>query len=276
MASKVEETFFEKHILGNSHLEGLAKEVFVKYVDTETDRQAIALMHGMSLKQLLMDVFNNTAPVSEKYYINFKTYCYSYNEMQGTCDDYCGDRFGKFGQPRVLRVYLKNCTQIPKELFEFADWNYMSAGLDYFIGYIYGVIYNNTYYISGIQSDFAQRYTFLYQNEGYVNIAYQGNVVEVENELLVEKYSKYIPDIRRCFQRFWVTIFLKIIKDYSIKNNIEAIGIQHFELTTEEQLKGNIVNRIYRELPEKYPNKFQTGTKETNYASYNIIDVNSL
>ena len=196
--------------------------------------------------------------------------------MWGLVDDYWGDRFGKFGTPVTLRIYFENSTLIPMEMFHLADWNFMSADEDGYLGYIYGSKEENTLWLSGLQSDFCQRYSWLFQKRGIREIRCGLQKKTLDNLSLIEKYKPFIPILRKAFQREWIIIFLLGICTWM--NNTGAIrcAIHQFPLTPGESSKGTFMKRIYRGLPEKIKGEYISLSSGCGGLRYYVMDFDDI
>lgn len=232
------------HIISQSNtLNEKSKELIYQYYDTSYERGAIALLHHLPLSQMMFDIFNNTGDREAAVYYTYKKKQFSYQLMNGICDDYYGERYCKFGAPFVIRVYIQNYDPIPSEVFNIADWNYMSDRKDGFLGYIYGSFYKKEIYVAGLQSDIGQRYSFLFGKkcESFYNNGQ--SVIYIENDLIVDKFHIYIPYIRNYFQRDWISILMQAVVDVCYNRNIEYLNLLQYTRDPEEE--GYIVDRIY-------------------------------
>jgi hypothetical protein len=196
--------------------------------------------------------------------------------MYGLVDDYFGERYGKFGRPITFRVYLKTDNKLSDEIFKLADWNFMSAGKECFIGYIIGSIYDNKLWISGIQSDISQRYSWLFQKRGIREIRVGNQVKKMDNSQFIQEYKKEIPIIRNTFQRDWIKILLCSILHFITNNGINTFLLQKFELDELENKKGAFMHRIYRELPQKLNASLTTINVDNIELTYSSIKKNDL
>jgi hypothetical protein len=225
------------------------RELFEHYFDTDIERQVLARRLGLRLGRLLR-IFNETAPLEAPRRYRHRGGGYLYRAMWGLCDDYHGPRFGKFGEPFVLRVYLDQDegVALSQELFEIADWNFMDAGLPSYVGYIYGTRADDVLFVSGIQSDLAQRYAFLFQGRGPSEVRENDEVELRDTSALAARFASEVPALRRRFQRQWIPALLCSALDHVQHHDLRGLAIQHFLLEPEEDGSGHVVRRIYRGL----------------------------
>lgn len=242
--------FFRRHILENGHIKDHLP-YFQEYLDTPIDREEIAARLNLELGALL-EIFNQSAPIDHNFLqFTHKNYEFSISKMEGLCDDFYGDRMGKFGQPLTLRFYLETPGTLPAEIFDLADWNFMGAGKAFFLGYSYGSVFQDVYFISGLQSDLAVRYGYLFQLKTGSTEVRRGNQVQIESTVhLGTVYKPHISELRRAFQRDWLTIFIAGIEAFVKKEQLRHWALHQFPLTKKEMAKGNILHRIYRGIPQ--------------------------
>ncbi len=228
------------------------RELFARWLEDTTPREVIAKRLGVDLGTLLRS-FNETAPLSEPIDFTYRGVPFSVVAMAGTCDDVAGERFPAFGEPVTLRCYLTDDTLLPRGMFEAADWNYMDAGRPGFVGYAYGVRHGGTLYLAGVQSDLGVRYSYLFQGRSAGTDVRSGDRVELrEAGDLAARYGDRVPVLRRTFQRYWISIMLGAVTAWaSGEPELAELGLLQFALEPEEDRKGHVVHRLYRELPER-------------------------
>jgi hypothetical protein len=267
-----EDNFWKTHVLLNSYIKNNLN-LFILYLNSSIDRQEAAEQEGIKIGELLK-IFNKTAPVLNpiKYSYQKIDIDYVIRPMNGLCDDYYGDRYGKFGNPVTLRIYLTEKCGLPAKFFELADWNFMDADLPYFVGYSYGSQYDNILFLSGIQSDIAQRYTYLFLAKGEGTQVRENDEIQFrDTDDLKEKYGILVPRFRKIFQRNWIDIMFAGILSYMIVNKLEAVAIHQFPLIEEENQSIHLVNRIYRGIKRKLRGQdLVISTKEHEYLYYKI------
>jgi hypothetical protein len=224
----------------------------LRWLEDTTPREEIAERLGMDLGTLLRS-FNETAPLAEPIDFTYRGIPFSVVAMAGTCDDVAGERFPAFGDPVTLRCYLSDDTLLPQGMFEAADWNYMDAGRPGFVGYAYGVRYDRTLYLAGVQSDLGVRYSYLFQGRSDGTDVRSGDRVELrEAGDLAARYGDCVPVLRRSFQRYWISIMLGAVAAWaSGEPELTELGLLQFALEPEEDRKGHVVHRLYRELPDR-------------------------
>lgn len=248
-----EETFFERTVYSKPWLEPV-EPLLRKYLELDVDREELAARDGLEVGRLLKTL-NATAPVSEPIGYRFKSIPFEVRSMAGPCDDCVGDRYGRFGDPITLRMYMTDECGLPARLFEVADFNFMDAGFPYYVGYVYGTVYGDTYFVSGIQSDLAQRYTYLFLGaQGPTSVREGEGIRWRTTEDLVEEYRAFVPLLRRTFQRRWIDVLLAGIVAWAEREtNLSRLALQQYRLTPEEQSEGHVVRRIYERLPARLP-----------------------
>ena len=228
------------------------RDLFVRWLEDTTPREKIAERLGVDLGTLLRS-FNETAPLSEPIDFTYRKVPFSVVAMAGTVDDVAGERFPAFGEPVTLRCYLSDDTLLPRGMFEAADWNYMDAGRPGFVGYAYGVRHDRTLYLAGVQSDLGVRYSYLFQGRSDGTDVRSGDRVELrEAGDLATRYGEFVPVLRRSFQRYWISIMLGAVAAWaSGEPELAELGLLQFALEPEEDRKGHVVHRLYRELPDR-------------------------
>ena len=219
------------------------QEIIYKYFDSPYERTSISMVENIPMDYLMYEVFNNIGKVVFEKEYTYKGRHFSFSFFEGLCDDYYGNRYCKFGNPFVIRVYIDEIIPIPHEVYDMADWNFMNARKEGFLGYIYGSYSNDSIYIAGIQSDLCQRYTYLFGQ--YTESFYKtnGSVVYIENDLVVDKYKYVIPYIRKFFQREWINILMAAV--LQCKNFLGFSKVHLLDYTLSED-DGEIVDRIYK------------------------------
>lgn len=245
------------------------KQLIFKYFDSPYERTSIAMVENIPMDYLMYDVFNNIGEETFEKSFSYRGRIFHLTYFSGLCDDYYGNRYCKFGTPFVIRVYINGETPIPNEVFDMADWNFMSARKEKFLGYVYGSFCNDSVYIAGIQSDLCQRYTYLFSQ--YTETFYKTNnaVVYIENDLIVNKYKYVIPYIRKSFQREWIDILMKAVLECRSHNKYSNLYLLKYEFQDED---GEVVDRIYHQHFEKYLENFiQIGNQ-----SYSALSLNAL
>jgi hypothetical protein len=235
---------------------GLAdrREFLLRWLEDPTPREDIARSMGMTLGAVVRS-FTETAPVSEAMGFRYRNIPFTVTAMAGICDDVSDDRFPRFGAPVTLRCYLADDTLLPQEMFEAADWNFMDAGRPGFLGYAYGVRHDATLYLAGLQSDLAARYTYLFQGRGGETEVRAGEDTRTCHPSdLVSRFSAFVPVLRRTYQRYWIQILLAAVCTWAAAEpGLTEIGLHMFGLEPGEDERGNVVHRVYRELPDKLP-----------------------
>lgn len=228
------------------------RELFTRWLDDPTPREDIAAAMGVPLGQLLR-AFNDTAPLSEQIEFRYRGIPFTVVSMANVCDDIGGERYPRFGAPMTLRCYLADETMLPQDMFEAADWNYMDAGRPGFLGYAYGVAYGPALYLAGMQSDLAVRYSYLFQGRGGTTEIRVGDEVEErEADELAARYGRHVPVLRRTFQRYWIQILLAAVTTWALAEpGLTELGLLRFPLEPDEDQRGHVVHRVYRELPER-------------------------
>jgi hypothetical protein len=260
--------FLERYI---AQIPPALREINRKYLNSPVPREEIARAEGLLLGRLLRS-FNETAPVSPPTRFVLGGRQFAVRWMRALCDDFCGDRFGAFGEPVSLRVYA-DPQVLPQGMHTVADWNFMDAALPAYLGYGYGSVFNGILFLSGLQSDLAQRYTYLFQRpEGKVDAREGEEILRVSGRLLVEKFGRYVPALRRNFQRTWIEVLLAGCASYALTQGLRSMAFQQFSLTEEELRPGAPVFRVSRGLPAKIPSaSIQVLTPERTYM-YSIME----
>lgn len=246
-----QEDFFQRWVVDNPWL-GDRQELLARWLNDPTPREDIAKSLGLPLGALLRS-FNDTAPLSEPWGFRYRAVRYSVVGMRGVCDDIVGERFPPFGTPVTLRCFLAEEDLLPQEMFDIADWNYMDAGRPGFVGYAYGVEYEGTLYLAGLQSDIATRYGYLFQARGAGTEVRTGDEVAFRDTAdLAIRFGAYVPVLRRTFQRYWIQILLGAVLTWAqAESEISELGLLRFTMEPEEQVPGHVVHRVYRLLPER-------------------------
>ncbi|ASO18729.1 hypothetical protein FHR81_000992 [Actinoalloteichus hoggarensis] len=228
------------------------RALFERWLQDPTPREEIAERSGVSLGELLRS-FNHTAPLSAPVPFAYRGVPFTVVAMEGVCDDIADGRFPLFGSPVTLRCYLGDPELLPQEMVEAADWNYMDAGRPGFLGYAYGVHYEGTLYLAGMQSDIAVRYAYLFQGRGETTDIRRGDeVVSGSAADLAARFGDHVPVLRRTFQRYWISVLLGASAAWArLRGDVTRLGLLQFPLTDEEDRRGTVVHRVYRELPER-------------------------
>lgn len=244
------EDFLHRWVYGNPALAG--RELLVRWLEDPTEREDIAASHGMTLGALLRP-FNETAPLSDPVEFMYRYVSFSVVAMSGICDDVAGERYPRFGAPITLRCYYTDPGLLPQDMYEAADWNFMDAGLPGYLGYAYGVRYGPAVYLAGLQSDLAVRYSYLFQGRGGCTAVRVGDeVAERDPAGLAARYGPYVPVLRRTFQRYWIPVLLGAVCAWArTQPELSELGVLRYALGQAEQERGNVVHRVYRELPER-------------------------
>lgn len=242
--------FLGRWVHENPWLSAARRALHGRWVDDPTDREEIAQRLGIPLGELLRS-FNETAPVSAPLAFRYRATGFTVTAMGGTCDDIADGRYPLFGEPVTLRCYTADTSLLPQGMHEAADWNFMDAGRPGFLGYAYGVRYGQTLYLAGVQSDIAVRYGHLFQGRGgETEIRAGDEVVTRGAEELAARYAQYVPVLRRTFQRYWIHVLLGAVATWAREEpELTELGLLEFPLTAEEDAKGHVVQRVYRELP---------------------------
>jgi hypothetical protein len=235
---------------------GLAdrRELLIRWLEDPAPREDIARTMDMPLGTLVRS-FTETAPISEPIGFRYRNIPFSVMVMVGICDDVSDERFPRFGVPITLRCYLADDTLLPQEMFEAADWNFMDAGRPGFLGYAYGVRHDGALYLAGLQSDLAARYTYLFQGRGGDTEVRAGEGTRTYYPSdLVTRYGPFVPVLRRTFQRYWIQILLGAVCAWAgAEPGLTEVGLLRYVLEPDEDVPGNVVHRVYRELPQKLP-----------------------
>ena len=223
------------------------------YFDSPISRQEAAEREGLPLGSLLR-TFNETAPLSPPVAYGFGGQELAVRAMDALCDDFHGPRFGPFGEPLTLRMYLTGAAGLPAEMFRLADWNFMDGGEPFFVGYAYGSVWRGLFFLSGLQSDIAQRYSYLFQgNRGDTEVREGEEVVLRSTDDLRQLYGSFVPVFRKVFQRRWIPALTAGVVAACRERGIAAVALQRFELTAEEDRPDHIVHRIYEAIPGAVP-----------------------
>ncbi len=228
------------------------RDLFTTWLTDPTPREDIAERLGLSLGELLRR-FNTTAALGDPLPFTYRSVPYTCVPMNGTCDDIADGRWPLFGDPVTLRCYLADETLLPQGMFEAADWNFMDAGLRGFVGYAYGAHHDGTLYLAGLQSDLGVRYGYLFQaRSGGTEVRSGDDVVARAAEDLVFEYGRYVPVLRRVFQRYWIPVLLgSVVRWARSRADVHSIGFLQFDYRAEERGQGHVVRRVYQELPER-------------------------
>ncbi len=248
--------FLTRWVYGNPAL--VDRKLLIRWLEDPTPREDIAAALGIPLGTLLRP-FNETAPLQEPVGFCYRGVPFSVVAMAGICDDVCGDRYPRFGAPVALRCYLADMTLLPQGMFDAADWNFMDAGRPGYLGYAYGVRHGSAIYLAGVQSDLAVRYSYLFQGRGgrtAVRVAEE--VVERDPADMVDRYSSYVPVLRRTFQRYWIPVLIGAICAWACtEQELTEVGVLSYALEPAEDVRGNVVHRVYRELPERLKSRLR-------------------
>jgi hypothetical protein len=244
--------FIKRWVHDNQWLSPARRELLGRWVDDPTPREEVAEQLGVSLGELLRS-FNDTAPISPPIGFRYRGAGFAVTTMAGTCDDIADGRYPQFGSPVTLRCYLTDTSLLPQGMFEAADWNFMDAGRPGFLGYAYGVRSGETLYLAGVQSDIAVRYSYLFQGRGGETEIRVGDEVQVRGtEDPAALYGQYVSALRRTFQRYWIQVMLGAVAAWAeAEQDLTELGLLEFPLTTEEGTQGHVVQRVYRELPDR-------------------------
>jgi hypothetical protein len=249
-ADRSESVFLEDYIASRPPE---SVELHRRYFDSPICRQEAADREGLSLGSLLR-TFNETAPLSPPVAYDFGGREFAVRSMDALCDDFHGPRFGPFGDPLTLRMYLTGTAGLPAEMFRLADWNFMDGRESFFVGYAYGSVCRGMVFLSGIQSDIAQRYTYLFQgNRGDTEVREGEGVVLRATDDLRDLYGSFVPVFRKVFQRRWIPALMAGVVAACRERGVSAVALQRFELTAEEERPGHIVHRIYEAIPGAVP-----------------------
>jgi hypothetical protein len=249
--SPPEYDFMYRWVYGNPDLAD-RMDLLTQWLEDPTPREDIAAALGLPLGTLVRS-FTETAPRSAPAGFRYRGIPFSVVAMAGICDDVCDDRFPRFGAPVTLRCYLADQTLLPQGMFEAADWNFMDAGRPGFLGYAYGVRHEDTLYLAGLQSDLGARYSYLFQGRGDDTEVRVGEGTQtLYPDELVARFGSFVPVLRRTFQRYWIQILLGAVCTWAdAEPDLAEIGLLRYELEPDEQARGNVVHRVYRELPDK-------------------------
>lgn len=234
------------------------RELFTRWLTDPTPREEIAERLGLPVGALLRS-FNQTAPLEGPLPFTYRSNPFLSLSMAGICDDIADDRWPLFGTPVTVRCYLGDDTLLPQAMCEAADWNFMDAGRPGFLGYAYGTHHEGTLYLAGLQSDVGVRYSYLFQGrvgggdgDSGPEVRVGDDVVSLPAEELVAAYGAYVPVLRRTFQRYWIQVMLGAVTSWTrTRPDIGHLAILQFAFRPEENVKGNVVHRVYQELPDR-------------------------
>ncbi|MCO5999548.1 hypothetical protein [Actinoallomurus rhizosphaericola] len=243
--------FYRRWVAENPLL-GERRALLARWLDDPAPREEIAEELGLPLGVLLRS-FNDTAPIGAPVPFGYRGVRFAVTAMTGVCDDIVGDRFPRFGTPVTLRCHLDEPDLLPQGMFEAADWNFMDAGRPGFLGYAYGVREGDTVYLAGLQSDLAVRYGYLFQGRGEGTDVRTGDeVVFRTTEDLVARFGDRVPVLRRTFQRYWIDVLLGAVAAWAATEPaLRTLGLLWFDLEPQEDARGHLVHRVYRQLPER-------------------------
>nr|CAF31537.1 cytochrome c-type [Micromonospora olivasterospora] len=243
--------FYRRWVTDNPLL-GERRALLARWLDDPTPREEIAEALGLPLGALLR-AFNDTAPLDAPVPFRYRGVRFAVTGMAGVCDDIVGDRFPRFGTPVTLRCHLAEPNLLPQAMFEAADWNFMDADRPGFLGYAYGVREGDTLYLAGMQSDLAARYSYLFQGRGEGTDVRIGDEVAFQpTEELVARFGDYVPVLRRTFQRYWIDVLLGAVAAWAATEPaLRTLGLLWFDLEPQEDAHGHLVNRVYRQLPQR-------------------------
>ncbi|HWT30793.1 MAG TPA: hypothetical protein VN240_07175 [Propylenella sp.] len=242
------EAFVAGHIFGNARLCSGDGSLARIMMNGEPRTEAAARL-GTSLGALLRSL-NATAEIEPP-----KSYCYASVDfevrvMRGVCDDLEGGRYALFGTPLTIRFYLRDDIGVPQWVFDAADWNFLGAGFRRFLGYAYGCVANQTLFLSGLQSDLAARYAYLFQGRGGLTEVRVGeDVVPLEDSKRAQLSAHALRNLRRKFQRRWISVLAAGLRRVMEGEGLNRLAIHQFPLTEAEEAPGHQMWRIYRNLP---------------------------
>ncbi|MFJ8228469.1 hypothetical protein ACIQ9E_00725 [Streptomyces sp. NPDC094448] len=244
--------FLKRWVHDNAWLTPARRELLGRWVDDPTPREEVAEQIGVPLGELLR-AFNHTGPISPPVGFRYRSAGFAVTAMEGTCDDIADGRYPQFGSPVTLRCYLADAALLPQGMLEAADWNFMDAGRPGFLGYAYGVRSGETLYLAGVQSDIAVRYSYLFQGRGGETERRVGDDVRLGGaDDPAADYADYVPVLRRTFQRYWIQVMLGAVAAWAgTEPDLTELGLLDFPLTSEEDTRGHVVQRVYRELPDR-------------------------
>jgi hypothetical protein len=263
-----EEDFLRRWVYDNPALAD-RRELFARWFADPTPREEIAEALGLSLGELLRTL-NDTAPLQPPLPFRYRGIRFAVVAMAGVCDDVADGRFPLFGTPITLRCYLEEPDLLPQRMFEAADWNFMDAGRPGFVGYAYGVRHGSAVWLAGVQSDLGARYTYLFQGRGEGTEVRRGDdVVDSPAEQRLEPVE-LVRTLRRTFQRTWIEIMLGAVLTWARgEDGLDSVGLLQFPLTSEEDVAGTVVHRVYSALPAKLgctPVVVRVGAERHDYA----------
>lgn len=242
--------WMRRHVVDNPHVAD-HRDLFLRWFDTTADRERVAAAEGLPLGRLLY-IFNDTAPLGRPLPYRYGGIAFEVVPMAGVCDDVAGDRYGRFGEPATLRFYLTEPDVLPSDMFEVADWNFMDAGRPGYVGYAYGSVIGPALYLSGIQSDLAVRYSYLFQAKAATTHVRTGlEVAERPAAELAARFGGAVPTLRRVFQRRWIDVALGGIMRFCRAAGLTEVGIHQFPLDDAERAPGSVMQRVYRLLPDR-------------------------
>jgi hypothetical protein len=245
-----DEDFLHRWVYANPELTG--RDLLFRWLEDPAEREDIAASQGMKLGELLRP-FNETAKLSDPVEFMYRYMSFSVVAMAGICDDVAGDRYPRFGAPVTLRCYYTAPGPLPQDMHDAADWNFMDAGRPGYLGYAYGVRFGPAVYLAGLQSDLAVRYSYLFQGrDGSTAVRDGDEVTERDTAYLAARYGRYIPVLRRTFQRYWMLVLLGAVCAWArTEPELSEFALLKYVLEPAERERGNVVGRLYRELPSR-------------------------
>jgi hypothetical protein len=248
--SATEREFLRRWVDENAYL-GERRALLREFVLDPTSRDVVASTLGMPLGRLLYG-FNDTAPLGPQCAFSYRNVPFHAFAMLGTCDDVVGGRYPMFGQPVTVRCYFSD-PPVPQQMLEAADWNFMDCGLPGFAGYAYGVRHEGTIYLAGLQSDLGVRYAYLFQGRGGTTDVRVGDeVVACSAADMADRFGRYVPALRRTFQRYWIAILLGAVLRWAQEHGeVTELGVLQFSREPGERERGHVVQRVYEALPER-------------------------
>jgi hypothetical protein len=249
-------------------------ELLAAVLDSPELRADIAVRLGLTRGALLRRL-NDTAPPQPSIAYRAFGEDFSVVAMHGVCDDYHGDRYGKFGDPVTLRFYADPSCGVPQWVFEMADWNFMDAGRPAYVAYLYGTVLDSILFTSGIQSDLAARYAYILQDRGPTEIRIKDEVYAVGRRTS-KTDPTIVPRLRRVFQRRWLMVVLAGTVQFMRKSGLRWFALQQFELEPEEDADGHQMRRIYRNLPRRFNGRYTRVLTEDCEYRYCVCDVRRL
>ena len=244
--------FLSRWVGNNPWISARQRRLMKLYINSSTDRGDAARAEGLPIGKLVRSL-NTTGPALSPVRFAFANVSFEIRGMRGLCDDVYGERYAKFGTPLVLRLYLTDSDGIDQRVFEAADWNFMDMGFPGFIAYVYGVFCEDMFFVSGMQSDLAARYTYIFRGKGGVDVRSGDEILSSDEISQVNVDGATIRTLRRRFIRRWREIVLAAIDCYGVAiGDYSSVALHEFPLDDHELVSSHQMSRIYRSLPGRF------------------------